>query len=519
MPGGGLLALVSYGAQNVLLNGNPDYTFFYKVFKRASHFSQENSTIPLEGPNELFFDQPIKLRAKIPRVADLLADLTFAFDIPDIYSKYVTPTATRKAQYEFQWNRYLGAHILQNVAFFVGGSKIQEFDSDYILAKAHADLDQDRFQKFRYQTGDVPELTDPAKGLYAGGETGTGYPCVIEDMSRVQQFNAPSIPGQSVYCPLPLWFAESTTKALPLVALQQHECEIQLTLRPIQELYSILDPSGYRVRPGFRVVADKTAIASNQPNFGAFYDASGDFRAFATDIGYTPPALNSWFFNPRLEGNYIYLTDAERKIFASYPLTYLVPQVTTFRYPSVYTRTLLDLEITNPVQRLLLVPRRSDTYTYRNQVSNYTNWWDFPKRPWLATPGATKPQNTVVSSGLLLPNTQPQILNTLRVYLDGNEIQEEKPLSYYTKVAPYRTLTGASGPDSQYLPVINFALTSPQDEPSGSVNASRIRLFQLDVNPYQLPLNPTYIYDITVYVDTLNFFVVQSGSGGLKYNL
>ena len=89
MPGGGLLALVSYGSQNVILNGNPEFTYFYKVFKRHSHFSIENATIPLEGPNELFFDQSIRLRAKIPRIADLITDMTFAFDIPDIYSKFV----------------------------------------------------------------------------------------------------------------------------------------------------------------------------------------------------------------------------------------------------------------------------------------------------------------------------------------------------------------------------------------------------------------------------------------------
>jgi hypothetical protein len=81
---------VSYGSQNVILNGNPEFTYYYKVFKRYSHFSSENATIPLDGPNELFFDQPIKLRAKIPRIADLISDLVFSFQLPDIYSKYIT---------------------------------------------------------------------------------------------------------------------------------------------------------------------------------------------------------------------------------------------------------------------------------------------------------------------------------------------------------------------------------------------------------------------------------------------
>ena len=91
MPGGGLLTLVAYGAQNVLLSGNPQMTYFYKAFKRYSHFSMENISVPLEGPNELAYDQPIRIRAKIPRYAELLSDMYFSFRIPDIYSKFITP--------------------------------------------------------------------------------------------------------------------------------------------------------------------------------------------------------------------------------------------------------------------------------------------------------------------------------------------------------------------------------------------------------------------------------------------
>ena len=519
MPGGGLLALVSYGSQNVILNGNPEFTYFYKVFKRYSHFSIENATIPLEGPNELFYDQPIRLRAKIPRIADLVTDMTFVFDIPDIYSKFITPSSQRESQYEFKWNNYLGAHILSNVGFYVGGSKIQEFGSDYIIAKAHADLDTDTFQKWRYQVGEVPELVDPSQGSFPGGELGTGYPSVFKDTSTTQQINRPSINGQTIYVPLPLWFSESASKALPLVALQYHECEIQITLRPIQELYSILDPSGYRVRPGFRVDPSSGDPAIGQPTYVSDYDPSGEFRAFATDIDVTPPLTNSWFFNPHLEANYVYLTDSERKIFASQPLNYLVNQITTFFFPSLYTRTLYDLEISNPITRLLLMPRRSDSYNYKNQVNNYTNWVNPNRAPWLPTPGATILQNQTMSSGVLIPASQQQIIQSLRVLLDGNEIQEEKPVSYYTKVQPYRTITGASLPESQLLPIVNFALASPHDQPSGSVNASRIRLFQIDVNPYPLPLNPTYVYDLLIFAENINFFVVESGYGGLKYAL
>ena len=54
MTGGGLLGLIAYGAQNVILSGNPQMTFFYKAFRKYSHFSQESISTAMDGQNELF---------------------------------------------------------------------------------------------------------------------------------------------------------------------------------------------------------------------------------------------------------------------------------------------------------------------------------------------------------------------------------------------------------------------------------------------------------------------------------
>ena len=138
MTGGGLIALVAYGAQNVLLSGNPEMTYWYKIFRRYSHYAQENVSVALEGQNELFFSQPIKLRVKLQRIGDLLSDMYFSFRIPDIYSKYVQPQE-RTSQWQYQWVRFIGAAIIQNAAFFVGGQKIQEVDGTYLLSRALID--------------------------------------------------------------------------------------------------------------------------------------------------------------------------------------------------------------------------------------------------------------------------------------------------------------------------------------------------------------------------------------------
>lgn len=521
MTGGGLLVLVAYGTQNVILSGNPQMTYYYKVFKRYSHFSMENVTIALDGPNELQFDQTIQLRAKIQRVGDLLSDMYFSFTIPDIYSKYMTPQppAGRVTQWEFQWVRYLGAAIINRIGFYVGGQKIQEFDGTYLLAKAQLEYDPYTFEKWRILVGDTNELTNPSAGAYSGGTTKTGYPTVIEDPVRkaagVSQLNRPSILGQEIHVPLNFWFTDATSQALPLVGLQYQDCEVQITLNPIKQLYTFLDASGYRVSPDFVMNAPVFNIENNIPAYGITQDVSGQIRYFLTDVGYTPARNNTWFLNPRLQCTFVYLAEEERNTFASRPLTYMFPEVYTLPYEGIFQRQTLDLDLHNPVTRLIFVPRRSD-YLSRNDYSNFTNWFTYPFVPYRQTQGVGAYLQRGLISGLLVPNSQKDIIRQLRILCDGNEIQEIKPIDFFTKISPYRYTTGFTAAE---LPIYTWAITSSKIQPSGSINTSRIRNFQVELDVYPLPAGTTYTYNLMLYVESINFFIVASGSGGKKYVL
>ena len=70
----------------------------------------------------------------------------------------------------------------------------------------------------------------------------------------------PSIRGRRIYVPLHFWFSYSTKVALPLVCLQYSEVVIDITLRPIRELFTINDVSK-TLQDGF--IRDKIA-----PDFG-----------------------------------------------------------------------------------------------------------------------------------------------------------------------------------------------------------------------------------------------------------
>ena len=521
MTGGGLYILVAYGSQNVILSGNPDFTYFYFVLKKYSHFSFESITIPLEGPQELSFDQTIQLRAKIKRVGDLLSDLYFTFTLPDIFSKYFDPnlpgSTQGRSQYEFQWVRYIGAQIIRDASFFVGGTVVQQIDSDYIIATAFTDQDETQYNKWQELIGDIPELYDPANGQYSGGVGNSinrskgFYPNVYPDNSVTTQNNFPSIPTREITLPLSFWFSQSPSLSLPLIALQYHECEVQLTLRPIQDLYTVKDASGFRVRPKNTVVASTLQQRTGNVTFKASTDDGVYIKQFLTDIGYTVPSINTWPLNPRLQATHIYVTDNERKTFASKPLNYIVRQITKYSYTNVTSRQFFDLYTHNPVPRLIIIPRRTDSINNLNAWTNYTNWWSYPSAPFIA-PSST-PQ--IGCSGTIVPAMQQDIIRQIRILCDGNEIQEAKALQYFKELSSWKYATGVFPPG---LAIYSFALdTSKWMKPSGTLNTSRVKNFQLDIDLWPLAQDSNYMIDFLVYVESLNFFVVEGGMGGMKY--
>jgi hypothetical protein len=510
MPGGGLIALNKYGSENLLFNGNPSMTYFNKVFRQYTPFSQESTSFSFEGPTELFYDRPITIRCKIQRVADLLTDAYFVFELPEIYSKYVD-RAARPYQYNFAWVNYIGATIINKASFLIGGQRIQEFDNAYIVAKAHADMDVSKLEKWKRLVGETPELTNPGLGLYGGGSEVVGYPNVYEVSGANVQNNRPSIQRTTIRIPLPFWFTEHPSLALPLIALQYTECEIQIELRPIQDLYTIIDPSGNRVRPGTRM----TSLNVNNPEF-ALDTSAPEFREFLVDIGFTTPPLNLLAIRPQLELTYVYVSKTEQKVFAEATHSYLLPQVTRYHYDGISSRQQLDLETHNLGKRIFVIPRRSDSIESRNAWYNFTNWANYPYIPYTPTPGLDAYANLIYSSGLITPQGQRDIVRGMRFLVDGNELQEEKDTAYYTDLMPYKY---NKGPGYTGLLVHSFELEADPLQPSGTINFSLIRNFQAEVDVWPVPNFTNYLYDITFYVETYNFLKISAGIGGLAFAL
>jgi hypothetical protein len=574
MPGG-LLSLVCYGNENVILNGNPQVTWFYKTFLRHTHFSQEPIQIPLEGPNLLQMDNPILIKAKIPRQGDLLSDLVLRVQVPDIFSKaYISEDLSGYVldrKYEFAWVRQVGVRMIQSVTFTIGGQKIQEFTSDWISARAALDLNSTQYAKWRYMVGDTPEMFDPANGVYGDPGVPGGYPNVMawrgsQILPVPVQNNAPSIPGRILRVPLGLWFSDYIENSLPLVGLQYHDCEIQILLRPIKELYTVLDTNGNRVRPGVQtlpyIASDQYPTIWNSTFYGPLpsslnnlygaADMSGvRMKDFLTDISGAVPFQEGWPLNASLEATYTFVTSEEQRIFATKTLRYNVRQVQNFIYTGVTNRDLYELDVHNIATRIVYFGRRSDAIPYRNQALNLTNWM-YPtktQRPFvspylnLCDPSGVNcvtipliPQEVYSNgkliqigySGLNLPGLQRRILRNMNLKANGQQLFDAQDSAYFTEYVPYRYLQGSAAPYADYglatqtemwpLYTYSFSLNgSSVEQPKGTLNTSRIDSLEIDIDVEPIPYLANYTYEISIYVETLNFLEISSGMGGLKF--
>ena len=576
MPGG-LLSLVCYGNENQFVNGNPQTTNFYKAFMHYTHFSQEPFQIPMDGPDALQLDAPILVKAKIPRQGDLLSDLVLRFTLPDIFSKaYLKPkkdlsgntTFTLDRAYEFAWVRQIGVRIIDTVTFTIGGSKIQEFNSDWISARAALDKDNTTYQKWRNLVGDVPDCFDPANGVYAA--PGNLYPNVLGWRGSTQvpnpiQNNAASIPGRIVRVPLGLWFSDYISNSLPLVALQYHEAEIQIKLRPIRDLYTVLDPTGVRLRSNIWTVPYMSSDQYTQvwnpflygplPNtlnnlYKTVSDISGSMKYFLTDISGATPIADGWPLNMTLEALYTFVTPEEQRVFTNKSIRYNVRQVQNFIYSGITSRNTYRLDVHNISTRIVFFARRSDAIPNRNQSTNLTNWINTygQARP-LATPIGPYTSGAITNgqvgayptyyllgttpipigaSGLNVQGLQRRILRNTFITANGQPLFDSLDADYFTTYVPYRSLKGDGMPFGDYslatqgemwpIHTYSFALNgSSVEQPTGTLNISRIDRLEMDIDVEPIPFLANYTYEIQIFVETLNFLEISNGLGGLKF--
>jgi hypothetical protein len=330
---------------------------------------------------------------------------------------------------------------------------------------------------------------------------------------------------------------------------------INVTFRALNDMYTVVD-----VNPASSTYGERIKPTGDD------YTKIGIFLSPPLANGSpTNPGLSTFFPDPYIEGNFIYLTEMELNQVARADTTVLVKTVRyTNREGQFGANTDMDLQLFNLVTRIVFASQRSDRIL-TNDWDNYTNWENRKRSPWDAI-NATDQTELYTSGQQQVTSVFPRdTIADAVLLLDGKERFQTKPTSYFSLLQMYRHTTGIV-PELPGLYMYSFALDHDQYQPSGALNGSAFNKATLRLNMQQplpeamtatnstivcvlrstaLSGNPviipaaqvglydpselvsvvqtndnvlfTYTYNVGVYVESLNFLRIVSGLGNLVF--
>jgi Major capsid protein N-terminus/Large eukaryotic DNA virus major capsid protein len=428
------------------------------------------------------------LSCRVDRYAQLLYDTYLMVTLPDIWSPMVAvsiPPSGYDASctamgYEFQWIKNIGYNLIDHVDIVMNGVVIQSLTGEWLKMYSYMTHDVAKRRIVDQMVGNVKDVYDPANAYdrtnqYPHAVTPTTLPTTMPFTTTPE----PSIRSRQLVIPLHFWFCENPGLALPLVSLQNSEVYINVTLRPLNQLYSIVD------------------VVQTSPTYGQRIQPTGSypiglFLSAPNTVGVSSqPAVTTFFANPYLEGNFIYLTDMEMNQLAAADQTFLLKQVRLTHVEGQYgPNTDILVPMFNMVTRIVFTAQRSDK-VLTNDWDNYTNWANPNRAPFSGSTLSTG--DLLYSSGQYqISSVSPRDAVTNGVLLfDGNERFTAKPTQYFSLIQQYKHTTGEQPSALPGLYMYSFALNHDNYQPSGALNASMFNKVVLRVS-LQQPL-PTAV--------------------------
>ena len=559
---GGLLNIVAYGNQNVILNGNPKKTFFKATYAKYTNFGLQKFRIDFTGQRSLRLTTDSTFTFYVPRYADLLMDTYIVVTLPTIWSP-IWPASTdctrTWAPFEFQWIENLGTQMIKEIRISVGGQTLQVLTGKYLLALVQRDFSGVKRALYDNMTGNINELNNP------GNSNGRVNMYPNSYYTTLPQGSEPSIRSRKLYIPINAWFTLSYQMAFPLIALQYNELKIDVVMRPIQDLYTIrdvMDPEN-----GWPIV---------RPNYTNEYMQLYRFLQSPPSVSlnsedYQNPAQSEWNADIHLMSTYAFLSNQEAKDFAATEQKYLIKSAYEWNFQNVTGSQRVWLENTlGMVSNWMFFFQRSDI-NLRNQWSNYTNW-PYNFLPSNIIPGPVYPStvyngiygglsvscnvnqigpgyNSITGNNTGFFITQPfsvdnqrDILLNLAILFDGKYRENVLDAGIYNYIEKY-VRTPSNAPDGLYC--YNFGLDSDihKLQPTGAVNTSKFSNIQFEFTTFYPPLDPSanflticdpttrlpigvnkptwriydYNYNLVILEERYNVVRFMSGNVGLMY--
>ena len=511
------MQLVSYGAQDIYISGNPQITFWKILYKRHTNFAVESIEVTFNGQAD--FNK--RVTAVINRNADLMYKTYVQVVLPEIDLASAPPAGVTG----FRWLNYIGHRLINQVELEIGGQRIDRQYGDWMQIWTQLSTDAGNVKVLDSMIGNTHDLVlmKRAVGLPLDA-TCSASETTISCVSRA------GTPAKTLYIPLQFWFCRNPGVAIPLIALQYHEVRINVDFETWQNCQYAESAVGAPVA----CPAQSLAAAS-------------------------------------LYVDYVYLDTEERRRFAQQSHEYLIEQVQYTGAESITSSSnKIQLNFNHPVKELQWVVQRDSFVDCSTsgwlasvggaQPFNYSD--DFSTDGMIVSllsqsngaaavagtnpSAATVPLGQGPSQGATLIGAEAfdtagvsefesgvnyllakvilgsdvrcegkNPVEVAKLQLNGQDRFTEREGSYFDKVQPYQH---HSRSPSTGINVYSFALRPEEHQPSGSCNFSRIDKATLQLTVSLNTVVGSRTAQVRVYALNYNVLRVMSGMGGLAYS-
>jgi hypothetical protein len=472
--GGGLMQLVSYGAQDVYISGNPQITFWKILYKRHTNFAVESIEVTFNGQAD--FNK--RVTAIINRNADLMYKT---------YVQVVLPEVSASAG-NFRWVHYIGHRLIRQVEVEIGGQRIDRQYGDWMQIWTQLATDAGTVRALDAMIGNTPDLCLVKN---SAGST-LNAPCSSSELT-MSCVGFAGTPAKTLYVPLQFWFCRNPGVAIPLIALQYHEV---------------------RINVDFETQPNCCYASSTNVPIGSLAAAS-----LYVDYCYLDTEERRRFAQQSHE----YLIEQVQYTGAE--------SITS-------SSNKIQLNFNHPVKELFWVVQRDSfvdcstsgqaNATYLGQQPfNFSDDWDMSVGllSLFTNDGTTDvPATAGGSSNYLLAKLLVDAdvrcdgknpVEVAKLQLNGQDRFTEREGSYFDKVQPYQHHSRCP---STGVNCYSFALRPEEHQPSGTCNFSRIDKATLQLTVSINTVRDARTAQVRVYALNYNVLRVMSGMGGLAYS-
>lgn len=477
MPGGALMQLVAYGAQDVYLTGDPKVTFFQTAYKRHTNFALETSQQTVAGtvnPGGL-------ASVTLARSGDLVGDMYVVLQPTTATSAQLT---SNNIGADMCW---VAERAFTSVELFIGGQSIDKHYQLWFRLYAEVFLNDTKKQNYgKLTSSPVPNNIN---------QTSTSY----------------------VYLPLIFFFNRNPGLYLPLIALQYHEVRLDFTISPQYASYFGTNPFAVWANYVYLDTNERELFAKKPSEYLIEQVQYINPDPVGSTNENTPSVIRMQYNHPVKELIWCYQNAAPSSNPNSmWNFSSGVSNVNVTVDPAKIAGSLAPFSPAHVGAPLLYVPSPFATslYASSNTLVTASN---------IQTGTLVSVQSNVLAGNVYwVESGLPQVssntvfgaevgpLHQFKVILNGTDRFVPQYGKYFNQYQPYQYHSGVPYPG---IYVYSFALKPEELQPSGTCNFSRIDIAQSSVNlKTGMPSLNQRMFAINY-----NILRVQSGLGGLAF--